>query len=166
MTRFANVCINAPCFGGGGGGDGGVVVVMGHGGNGGGSGSFNVFGLFLFLEVGICKEIRIPAITRTTIVTTTTMIATTNNNKKNNNDNNIEVSIAYLQVSFWAAAPREPMTYGVTWEILVDHFLLVLSVLLPQQPEARPQAPECDLHFQASCFQPQASSPMPQIMNL
>ena len=51
MTRFANVWVNAPCFGGGGGGGSGA-----YSGNGGGSGSFNVFGIFLFLEVGYVKK--------------------------------------------------------------------------------------------------------------
>ena len=50
---------------------------------------------------------------------------------------------------------------------LVDHFLLILclSPPLPQHPEARPQAPECGLHFQASCFMPLAPGFQPHASN-
>ena len=50
---------------------------------------------------------------------------------------------------------------------LVDHFLLILclSPPLPQHPEARPQAPECGLHFQATCFTPLAPGFQPHASN-
>ena len=77
------------------------------------------------------------------------------------------MSIGYLQVSFLAAAPREPMTYGLTGEIwlIISSSSSVCPPHLLQHPEARPQAPECGLHFQASCFTPLAPGFQPHASN-
>ena len=60
------------------------------------------------------------------------------------------------------------MTYGLTGEIwlIISSSSSVCPPLLLQHPEARPQAPECGLHIQPSCFTPLAQdfSPMPQII--